>query len=194
MSQLEPQTSEPTASSVQFWLDEQDVIIAVNSEWDAFAAANEGDSCLQDLVLGRELRSFIRGDPTQMLIDTLIGRVRLRRDPVEREYRCDSPNLRRFMSMRIYWDAERLCFAHQILRVEPVKVPVSFAFDARRRRGQVVRCSMCCRVSVSGQWMEADAAREGGLIAATQPVVYSVCTPCRGMVRRPLPAIANSHQ
>src|ERR1700754_493162 len=97
---------------VGFWLDDANRISRVNDTWDRFALDNEGHDCTADAVLGRPLNQFVNGDTTKILVDTLILRARALKSPVEREYRCDSPETKRFMQMRLEPEGTQLKFEH----------------------------------------------------------------------------------
>lgn len=167
------------------WLDERDRIVQVCESWNRFARANEGDGCLDHVIVNRNVREFIQGDATLMLLDTLIMQVRRLGKQLERTYRCDSPDMKRFMEMRIDREGERVRFVHRVVRTEPLAVPVRFGFDSSGSMNRIVRCSMCNRVQVQRAWMEADDACADGHIAGQQLVIYGVCPGCADTVRRP---------
>jgi hypothetical protein len=169
--------------STTLWLDDRDRIVEVCQTWNRFARANDGDGCLDHEIVNRNIREFIRGEATLMLLDTLIMQVRRLGKQLERPYRCDSPHMKRFMEMRIDRDGERVRFVHRVVRTEPVAVPVRFGFDRRGSMNRIVRCSMCNRVQVHCAWMEADDACASGYISGQQLVIYGVCPGCADAVR-----------
>lgn len=178
-------TPSVSADSIVFWIDDQDRIVEVNEAWNRFALANGGEGCVDHLVLGRNLREFVRGDATRMLLDTLVLQSRSWKKQIERVYRCDSSDMRRHMEMRIDPDGKRLRFAHRVVSTEPMSTAVQFTYDQSGALKKIIRCSMCNRVQVQRTWMEADAACTGGQIQAQQLVIYSVCPGCKAAVRRP---------
>lgn len=181
----------PPASpdSIVFWIDAKDRIVEVNEVWNRFALANGGEGCIDRLVVGRNLRRFIRGDATRMLLDTLVLQVRSWNKQIDRLYRCDSADVKRYMNMRIEPDGKRLRFTHFVVRTEPLSPAVGFTYDQSSSPiNKLMRCSMCNRVQVGRGWMETDSAFAGGEIQTPQLVIYSVCPSCKSAVRRPLQA------
>ena len=172
--------------SIVFWIDDKDRIVEVNEAWNRFALANGGQGCIDRLVVGRNLRTFIRGDATRMLLDTLVLQARSWNKQIDRLYRCDSAEVKRHMNMRIEPDGKRLRFTHQVVSTELMSPAVRFTYDPSSSSiNKIMRCSMCNRVQVGRGWMEADSACTGGEIRTPQLVIYTVCSSCKGSVRRP---------
>lgn len=168
--------------SVSYWVDSDDVIVDVSSDWDEFALENGGLAVLREHVVGEPLFRFITGDPTRMLTDTLLQRVRYGGNELTRSYRCDSPEVKRFMEMTVVPDEENvLRLHHKVLKVEPIEPAVVFEFGGHLLTNTVARCSMCNRVSVQGQWQECDEAMRQGHLKSNGGVrvIYSVCGDCQ---------------
>jgi len=156
---------------VIYWLDGSDRIVDLNEAWEAFARSNGGRGLEPDLVVGRPLRQFISGDPTRMWLDAVLALARLKGEPVERTYRCDCPELKRFMKMRVVPEKGGVVrLEHHVLSTQPRPavhfVPCSQAVDGK----PLVRCSICCRVQEDGCWKDPLPRPEGPYL-----VVYSVC-------------------
>ncbi|BDV01536.1 hypothetical protein TDMWS_16210 [Thermodesulfomicrobium sp. WS] len=167
---MEEQLGDP----VIYWLDAQDRIVQVNDVWDQFARANGGDGMLAAAVQGQPLWRFVSGDPTRMWLDAIVNVVRITRKPQERPYRCDCPQYKRFMRMRVIPEPSGLLVRveHHILALEP-REPVQFEFG--RGQGMAMpRCSVCCRVQQHGQWVDPDPGTPG-----QYRVFYTVCPQCR---------------
>jgi hypothetical protein len=86
-----------------YHLDASDRIVAVDAAWIAFAAANDAPD-LADRVLGRPVWPFIANVTVRELYRTLFRRVRETRAGVTVTFRCDSPDVRRFMSLTVALD------------------------------------------------------------------------------------------
>lgn len=171
-------------ANIVYWLDENDVIVDVSDRWDDLAEANGGERCLRDSVIGRKLRDFITGEATKMLLDTLITSARLRDRAIERPYRCDSPDTKRFMTMRLRREGGLLRLEHLQERVEPTVTSMRFESVAT---SDVLRCSMCGRVRRSKSqedWHEPDSEFLDDADECRLRVIYSVCGTCKGSVRR----------
>lgn len=175
-----------SSDGIVLWIDDRNRIVEVNEAWNRFALANGGDTCVARLVVGRNLRDFIRGDATLMLLDMLMLQARSWKKQIERVYRCDSSEVKRHMEMRIALDGKRLRFTHRLVHSEPMRAPVQFLYDqSGPSPRKIIRCSMCNRVQVQRGWMEPDSACASGQIHPQQLVIYSVCPTCKGAVRRP---------
>lgn len=178
-----------SVSPTSYWLDEDNRIEQVSGPtWDRFAAENRGDALLGERVLGRSLMDFIAGDTTRMWVHAVISYARLLGKAVSREYRCDSPDERRYMRMDIEPLGDgRLRVDHWLLRTESVPAPIDFQTATEAERAAFHRCSICNRVRIRGFWVEAHPAvfEHLGTEDATLPVVYAVCDDCQQALRPP---------
>ena len=182
-----PATSD---SAMSYTLDEADCIVAVGGAWDDFARVNQGDAVLSSKVIGRKLDQFIHDDVTRMFVRSLLMAARLLGKPISRPYRCDAPELKRFMEMTVTPDA-RGCLEvkHRELRIEPMLHRVRLV--AAPPGSQAVftkRCSLCNRVQTQGVWSEVDAAVLAGRLTdsgAGLKVFYGVCPDCQALRHLP---------
>lgn len=164
-----------------YWLDPDNRIARVCEAWDSFARANNGEAALGVSVVGRPLADFVTGDVTRMWVNALLTLGRLRNSPVERPYRCDSPDEERYMSLRIVPEESGFLRVEHILhtaqrRPEPLFVrPALFQRQPHHRR-----CSVCSRVLQDGKWVAPEHARDLKRRAdgAELRVIYSVCEDC----------------
>ncbi len=166
-----------------YTLDGDDTIVEVTGSWDSFALANSGSSVVSSNVLGKKLDRVVSGDAALMFVRTMILSARTLNRPVYRTYRCDSPELRRFMEMTVLPLGQRsVRVVHRQLYCEPVvhQVPMEGMLSAGSGN-YVKRCSMCNRIRTQGIWSEADAAvEEGRVVPSANPlkVIYGVCPDC----------------
>jgi hypothetical protein len=169
-------------SVVAYWLDRDDVIVDVGGGWDEFARANDGPDVLAEAVVGRPLWHFVKGDTTTMWLESLLGYVRIMQTPATRTYRCDSPEVRRFMDMTVRLDDGGLLhLEHRLLRTEPRAVPVHFAATGQRDAAHYLRCSICGRLRSEAAWREPDDPATGAPTnTAVTPlrVLYGICDDC----------------
>jgi len=173
--------AEGASFDICYWLDIGDVIVDITGEWNSFAQENNAQELERRRVIGRNLLSFIQGDVTRMYVRTLIQSARLMRKPLVRAYRCDSPEQRRYMEMRLCLeDSGLLRWEHRLVRIEPLPRRLEFrVLDGPVRPPRIVRCSICNRLKQRAGWVEPDAGEipcpEGdGQI----PVIYGVCPGC----------------
>ena len=165
-------------------LDKADVIRETNACWDHFADQNNGIEFSGNKVSGKSIWRYIAGDTTKMWLSTLFSYARFRREPVIRAYRCDSPEIKRFMEMQILPEKDRhLCLKHQIIRTEAID-PAVYYQPAVTGKAMYFRCSICNKVQVQGQWYEGSEAAQKGLLpdSLSLRVAYRVCRPCRHQV------------
>ena len=82
-------------------IDDADKIVHVNDDWLAFAQENLSPNLMAALVLDQSIWRFIQGQETIYLYKQIFGRVRAGKSPVKFPFRCDSPDCRRFMEMKL---------------------------------------------------------------------------------------------
>lgn len=115
-----------------------------------------------------------------MWLDAIFQFARLSGTSVERPYRCDSPELKRFMRIRV--DVEEggvLRIEHETVATEQRVVPVHIRYAAGSRKNTRQRCSICGRVN-DGGWQEPrpeHADESDGII-----VIYTVCEDCKRLM------------
>lgn len=166
-----------------YWLDANLSIEAVAGPWDRFARENEGEVNCAARVLGRSLHDFIKGDEVRMWLETLLQLALATGQPVERPYRCDSPELQRFMTMRIVpEDAGKMRVEHRLVAMKKRQRPVYFTFaPTESMEAARLRCAVCGRIDQEGVWIEPDTADDviQDRQQKTLKVVYTVCPLCR---------------
>lgn len=181
---MKGQGIKPQIPLTSYWIDDNDVIVQVCSQWDRFALENDGGSVLGDCVIGKRIWPFISDDTTRMWLEALLGLARLTGTVVERPYRCDSPRERRYMKMAISReDSGRICLRHEVLRTEQKQYPTPFRCRLHTGHGILVRCSICNRLKAGQRWTESDAWPAAATAPSTQlSVNYSVCPECRAQI------------
>jgi len=163
-------------------IDREDRICFVSAAWLAFAAEN-GWSTSADQVLGSAIMSQIADTETRHVYRLLIDKARDGSRPATFRYRCDSPDLRRFMEMQISnLGRGQIEFRSRVLRLErrePVRV-----LDAalRNRSGDILSmCSWCKAVYAQSAWIELEEAvqRLGILAESALPAIsHGICPTC----------------
>lgn len=164
-------------------LDDRNRICSVSGVWDEFADENGGRKLSSNDVCGRTIWDFVAGDATRMWLDAIFQLTRLRGTCLERSYRCDSPDVKRFMRMRVLADQGRfLRIEHEILATEPRAAPVPIHYGANALDGIHRRCSICGRVHI-GRWQEPLAEHVDA--SNRIMVIYTVCEDCKRLLPRP---------
>ena len=167
--------------SITYWLNASDIIVNIGPGWDDFALQNNATNLDVTRVIGRKLLNFVQGDTTKMYVRTILQSARLTRRPLVRNYRCDSPDQRRFMEMRLSMEDNGLLkWEHRLLRTENMMRSLSFFPAAGLAAAKcVVRCSMCNRLKSASGWQEPDVAPLPTPMAGESiPVIYGVCPDC----------------
>jgi hypothetical protein len=143
-------------------IDDADKIVRVNEDWLAFARENTAPQLTASLVLDQPIWRFIQGKETVYLYKQIFARVRAGKSPVKFPFRCDSPDCRRFMEMKLSLLAgDAIQFMGQMLRQE-WRQPQDILDASRDRNEEFLRiCSWCKKVNIPGQgWGEIEAAIE----------------------------------
>ena len=141
-------------------IDDADKIVHVNDDWLAFARENTAPQLTASVVLDQPIWRFIQGQETSYLYKQIFDRVRAGISPVKFPFRCDSPDCRRFMEMKLsLLSGNAITFISYILR-EEWRDPVDLLDASRDRSGEFLKiCSWCKRINIPGQgWGEVEAA------------------------------------
>ncbi|MBN2725372.1 MAG: hypothetical protein JXR95_15010 [Deltaproteobacteria bacterium] len=151
-------------------------IIRVSSTWDNFAQENDGLSSCFDKIKNRSIYDFITGYETKMWFETVLKLAELKKETISRNYRCDSPNLRRNMLMNATYESSgEICIEHILLSTELRKKPVFFKSTNSPGKKAPLRCSICGKIKVDKQWVEADSHESSQF-----NVIYTICNGCYG--------------
>jgi hypothetical protein len=170
--------------ALYYRLDANDQIVDVGGKgWDAFARENGGVDAMRSRIIGTKLYAHVSGKVTRLYTWTMLDSVRRLGRPAVRPYRCDSPDLKRFMEMTIE-DAGNgeLLLSHRLIRTEPLRRRAHFSAVGGPTHKIFVRCSMCNRLNVDNGWLEPDIAASHPKLAELRediPVIYSVCDACQ---------------
>lgn len=163
----------------KYWLDKDNVIVDTNDYWDTFAEDNDGKAVLKPNVIGKKLLTFISSDATRMLVEALVNNARITKETKFREYRCDSPNKKRFMEMRITpLDNGMICVENEILKEETLTESRHFV---TRGEGKpfLKRCSVCNKINDQTGWYEPDHPKLARHFKDSPAyIAYSVCSNC----------------
>lgn len=161
-------------------LDADDCIVSVQGPWDEFAVENGGVAVCACDVSNRCIWDFVTGDATRMWLDAVFRIARVRNETLERPYRCDSPEIKRFMRMSIVpSEGGAVEVRHHLLAIEKRSVPVAFqCVPEASGNALMLRCSLCGRVRERGgdSWKEPSA--RTGEACGRIVVAYSVCGEC----------------
>jgi hypothetical protein len=172
-------------------IDDADKIVQVNEAWLAFARENTAPRLTAALVLDQPLWRFIQGQEAIYLYKQIFGRVRAGVSPVKFPFRCDSPDCRRFMEMKLsLLPGATIQFMAHILREER-RDPVDLLEASRDRSGEFLKiCSWCKRIDIPGRgWGEVEAAIDAldlfGHYSLPR-VTHTICDACYNIIKQEL--------
>jgi hypothetical protein len=172
-------------------IDDADKIVQVNEAWLAFARENTAPRLTADLVLDQSIWRFIQGRETIYLYKQIFGRVRAGISPVKFPFRCDSPECRRFMEMKLsLLPGATIQFSAHILREER-RDPVNLLEATRDRSGEFLKsCSWCKRIDIPGRgWGEVEAAIDALDLFGHHSlprVTHTICDSCYNIIKQEL--------
>jgi hypothetical protein len=173
------------AVDCSYELDQYLTITTVGAGWDEFALANSAPELLSPAPIGRPLLLFIADSTTAHLYERLFKRVADTKRSVTVPIRCDSPELRRYLTLTIAPGVNGFVVSTHLVRLEARKRLTMLTSDLPRHEGSLVMCGWCKRAEVKGKWLEIEDA-----VAAlrlferrTQPLVqYGICEDCHQRV------------
>lgn len=169
----------PAYLPVIYIINPDNLIIQINDAWDKFAAENQGDAIPKVAVLGHSVLEFVSGKVTQRYWQNLLERARHSTAPLRVNYRCDAPNLKRWMQMELrLLDNGDLRISHVQRYAQHRKNAVFFVRALQRGKQGYIRCSMCNRVKSAERWVEPEEIGVATATTHTLQVTYGLCESC----------------
>jgi hypothetical protein len=173
-------------TALHYVIDEDDRLVRVSDSYYRFASENGWTGA--DASLGRLLWDFVSGQQLRTLLRILVRRVRGTKAVVELPFRCDGPDVRREMDIRIAPTASgRAVLFETRIRSE---VPREFQplLDPEADRGEelVEMCGWCDRFLVEEEWVEVEeAAARLELFKRSEPpaISHGICPQCAEKLR-----------
>jgi hypothetical protein len=165
------------------WVDASNRIIWVNEAWQDFARESQVEYLVNMMARKPLLWSFISGLETRYLFEAMLAKVRQGKGSLSLPFRCDAPDRRRFMEMKMQLvENGVVVFSNRILRLE-FREPVQLLGDEVARDERFLcSCSWCKKIELSGSnWVEVeDAVRVLELFAEkTLPKIsHGICPRC----------------
>lgn len=176
------------SANLTYRVDSADRLTAVDDAWKEFARYNQGEELAETSVLGRSLWDFIEDRETRHLFGLIVEKVRREAKSVSLPFRCDSPDHRRFLELRLDpLEHGAVQFTSKLVREER-RAPVAL-LDAGTPRSEemLAICSWCKKVEVPDGWKEIEEA--AGIIelfsaAALPKLSHAICPACKEIVDR----------
>ncbi len=171
-----------TTQSLSYAIDEQDHLIKVDEGYYRFAEENGWAEA--GTSLGRSLWDYVAGEEMKKLQRLLVRRIRDEVGDVELPFRCDGPDARREMNIRIVArPGGRVVLFSAHLRSEQARDLPQFLLDpdAPRNEETLTMCGWCDRFEVDGEWVEVEeAARRLELFNRSElpTLSHGICPDC----------------
>jgi hypothetical protein len=175
----------------EYAINADDVVTFVNDAWLDFARENDGGDLVEN-VIGSWLWQHLAGVEVKNLFRALLDRVRDEQKPVQIPFRCDAPELRRYMTLRLRPLPDLgVHFTSKILE-ETDRTRISLLeagrpYDPDR---SLPMCAWCKRLEAGpAGWEELEEALRKSEIFHIQPlprITHTVCPDCRSQVSREL--------
>jgi hypothetical protein len=168
---------------IVYQIDTNDVLVFVNEQWNLFAAENGSASLVSQYVYNRSIWEFIHDAETRQFHEILLEKVRSGKEIRNLPFRCDSPELRRFMEMDISMTAgEGVEYRCRTIKTE-ARDPVSLISGNVHDGETFLRmCSWCKKIDTGNQtWEEIeDAIRHLGLFSdkCIPQISHTICETC----------------
>jgi hypothetical protein len=176
-----------SSARIVYEVDGDDRLCALNPAWAEFAEANGATGLIPEQVLGQSLWSFIVGEETATLYRSLLEVLRRTQRPITFHYRCDSPDMRRFMCMTVTATGQRhIVFESVLVRAEQRDRAVHLHYAGIAANPMALRCSMCNRLKFGGVWMDvAEAFRQGEVLNTeiALRIAYTICPSCGDTIK-----------
>lgn len=175
-----------STEALSYAIDEQDHLIKVDEGFYRFAEENGWEE--SGTSLGRSLWDYVAGDEMKKLQRLLIRRIRDEVGDVELPFRCDGPDVRREMDIRIVArPGGRVVLFSARLRSEQARDLPQRLLDPDTPRSDDVlgMCGWCDRFEVDGEWVEVEeAARRLGLFNRPKlpALSHGICPDCHEML------------
>ena len=172
----------PVERTIAYRLDGEDKISDVSAEWGAFARENGAPELAGRTVLGRSIWDFVVGVEARQLWSRLFARCRATRESRRLPYRCDGPDVRRYLVMALEASegSDILCVSH-VLR-EEARESVPLLDPVVPRTGEaLLACSWCRKVYVGGRWVEVEHAVQTLRLferAKLPSLTHGICPAC----------------
>jgi hypothetical protein len=172
--------------ALSYAIDEHDHLVKVDQGFYSFAEENGWDEA--GTSLGRSLWDYVAGEDLKKIQRLLLRRLRDEVRDVELPFRCDGPDVRREMDIRILArPGGRAVLFSARLRSEEERDAFQPLLDPAARRGDetLSMCGWCDRFEVEGEWLEVEeAARRLGLFERTEmpTLSHGICPDCNRML------------
>ncbi|HMP75450.1 MAG TPA: hypothetical protein PKE12_04040 [Kiritimatiellia bacterium] len=175
----------------RYRVDAGDRIIAVSGDWAGFARANEGRAVCADAVLETSLWRHITGLENRLVYRQIMDYVRDRGRSVRFLFRCDSPETRRLVGMRVAPALDGGCCFETAILLEHRRPHLPLLdVQAPKSTDVLALCNWCMRADCGPLgWRALDdpcVRRTARDPAAPPRPVFTICPDCLAALRHAL--------
>ena len=175
-----------STQSLSYAIDEHDHLVKVDEDYYRFAEENGWADA--GTSLGRSLWDYVAGEDLKKVQRLLLRRIRDEVGDVELPFRCDGPDVRREMDVRIKAGrgGRAVLFSARV-RSEESRERSQPLLDPAAPRGPetLAMCGWCDRFEVEGEWVEVEeAARRLELFDRPElpALSHGICPECNGLL------------
>jgi hypothetical protein len=175
-----------SVASLSYAIDEQDHLIRADEGYYRFAAENGWNEA--PTSLGRSLWDYVAGEEMKKLQRILVRRIRDQARSVELPFRCDGPDVRREMKIKIVArpGGRAVLFSARLRSEEEREIPQPLLDpEVPRSENTLTMCGWCDRFEVDGEWVEVEeAARRLELFNYPElpALSHGICPDCNAML------------
>lgn len=167
---------------ILYRISPEGTIVEVGGAWEPFARANDALALGERPPLGTPLLDHVDGPAVREFVGRLLEAARRTRRPIEFAYRCDSPDRRRFMRLRLEPSGDGSIAIRSWIEREEARPPVVLLDPAAARSEDFVRvCAWCRKIEIEGDWLALEDAIERRDLLAREPVpdiTHTICAAC----------------
>ena len=167
--------------NVIYRIDESDRIVYVNDEWDIFAVENDAKELISENIKNKNLWEYIQGEELVYLYGMVFDKVRKSRIELSFQYRCDSPEIKRYLKMNVApLKGHMIEISNPIVKIEKRETIDILRNKVRANDEFITMCSWCKRVKAE-EWVEVeDAIKKYGLFEkdSLPQITHSICKAC----------------
>lgn len=141
---------------ISYRLDSKDFITFVNEDWNSFALENGAPELTGTQVLQKIIWDFIAGSEIRALYRLIFQRVRSANIRPEILYRCDAPELKRFMKMDIFLcETGEIQCDHFLLKESVRERFFEIELSPQEKSSRLlIMCSVCKKVRITEEHWE----------------------------------------
>jgi len=173
--------------SFSYDISARNEVIKLSANWVSLVEGSSVGELAPDQILGRSIWDFISGRGTRHIFEILFEKVRRRGELARFNFRCDSPDCRRFMSLEVHpLDAGSLRLVGRTLDSEYRPTVRLLDEGTARTKDFLTVCSWCkCVRLPRGDWVEVEVAvQELGLFqeAPLPTLTHGICSDCEKQI------------